>query len=122
MNTIEILVLEYANKQNYVYNNIAGSIRVWKNILRNPHFSSNIKYQTRCALIVQYRFLLLDIPIVKPIIEEYVLQNKKYCKTHKIDMLHTSRYDAIKRPITRNDIREMRIPILMAVFDKDFSE
>tara|TARA_Y100000768_G_scaffold300548_1_gene234304 strand:- start:251 stop:619 length:369 start_codon:yes stop_codon:yes gene_type:complete len=122
MDLSEKLVFEYANQQNYVNNNIAQSIRIWKKILRNPAFSGNIKFSARCALITQYRFLLQDLPILGPIIDEYMLQNKQYRKTHKVIPLYLKRYDTHKVPITRKDIKEMKFSILLAVFDKDSSK
>ena len=115
----ELLLFEYANKQNYVYNNIPKSIRIWKTLLRNPRCSGDIKYATRCSLITQYRFLLSDIPILKPIIDDYVLQNKQYCKTHIVKVVYPKRYDSNKHPITRIDIKRMRVDIILTVFGKD---
>ncbi len=124
MNISEILVFEYANKQNYVYNNIPKSIRLWKKMLKNEYFSDHSKYWARCALITQYRFLLGKIPILKPIVEDYFLQNKEYRKKYKESkriMCKSERLDYVKIPITYKNVETMRIPILMAVFDKDLS-
>jgi hypothetical protein len=64
------------------------------------------------------------IPILEPIVEEYFLQNKEYRKKYKADrriICKSERLDSVKKPITYKDVENMRIPILMAVFDKDLS-
>ena len=122
MTPAEIIVFEYANKQNYVKNNIPMSIRLWKKMLDNRHYSLYSKYLARCALITQYRFLVSFVPILKPMMDEYFVKNREYLTKYKAPVYKGFRYDTIKAPITNKDIRRMRVRIILAAFGKDFSK